>query len=147
MMGVLSHIARSILAALLFVSLAVGCSDAAGGRPRAENKSSGELRVSLGQTVMLQRERLRIKFAALVNESRCATGITCVWAGDAEIAVEVSRVNAASAVLQLHTNPRFAQRGQYQDHEIALVGLAPYPRSGAEIEPDDYVATLTVKRQ
>jgi hypothetical protein len=138
----------AILAAVILVSLVLGCSDAAGSRTRAENNEPhGELRVGFGQTVMFQRERLKIKFAALVNDSRCPTDVTCVLEGDAEIVVEARRANDESQNLRLHTNQRFAQRGQYQRYEITLVGLAPYPRSDTERESRDYVATLMVKRE
>jgi len=67
----------------------------------------------------------------------------CVWAGDATVAVRLSQPPATQAERALHTDSSGSE-AQYLSYVIKLVALAPYPRSDRQIQPDDYVATLTV---
>ena len=121
---------------------------AAQSRALAKTSSPGRaIAVRLGQTAVLTRERLRIKFNSVVGDSRCPTGVTCVWEGDAEIQLVVNRANDAASTLRLHTNQRFAQQELYQGYAITLLNLAPYPRSGTQHRPDDYIATVSVKAE
>jgi hypothetical protein len=143
----LYHLTPSAIFAALILIFSGVYGNAADARSHAEASLPGQvLTVRLGQTVVLTRERLRIKFTSVVGDSRCPTGVTCVWEGDAEILLAVNRANNAASELRLHTNQRFTQREQYQGYEIALVRLVPYPKSGTRQNLRDYVAVVSVKQ-
>jgi hypothetical protein len=130
------------------VCLLLACQgNAAGTRTQAEqNLSARIIAVKLGQTSVLEEERLRIRFIEVAGDSRCPTGVTCVWEGDAEVVLQVSRLNTPMTTFRLHTNPRFEQQGHYSPYTIALRDLAPYPRSGTSLRPREYKATLSITR-
>jgi hypothetical protein len=86
---------------------------------------------------------LRVTFEGVPSDSRCPMDAICVWAGDAVVAVRLSKSSEAQAMRELHTQPNGSE-ASYLTYTIKLVALAPYPRSGSPIRPGDYVATLAV---
>ena len=46
-----------------------------------------EFDLKLGQSAVAGDERLKINFVSVVEDSRCPEGATCIWAGNAKIAL------------------------------------------------------------
>ncbi len=88
---------------------------------------------------------LRIHFASVTSDSRCPTGTQCVWAGNAEIVLELSGDGNHAAVL--NTNPQYQQSYRTSEHVVTLKELKPYPEAGQTIALSDYVAVLTVEKK
>jgi hypothetical protein len=108
-----------------------------------------EFKIKVGQQVTFRREGLRIRFAAVENDSRCPAGLTCVWAGDAEVLLEVSMRGGGRKRLKLHTtrSRQDAEEGKYRRYRIKLMELGPYPRSDQKITAGEYTATLLVSKE
>jgi hypothetical protein len=109
-----------------------------------------EFKIKAGRAVTLRGENLRLRFAPVVNDSRCPTGVECVWAGNAEVLIEVGAGGrGAGSTLRLNTNtsPERAGEGKYRRYTVRLVGLSPYPRAGRKIRPGEYTATLLVSKE
>ena len=89
---------------------------------------------------------LKVKFSALVEDSRCPKGVDCIWEGNAKIRVELVGAGKQPASFELNTNvePKTASCAGY---EISLVKLDPYPNADARPKEKDYVATLSVRRK
>ena len=85
----------------------------------------------------------RLKFEAVNGDSRCPIDANCVWAGDATVAISLSRSGTAAETRELHTQASGSQI-VYGDYVIQLTALAPSPRSSQQIRAADYVATLVV---
>ena len=83
-----------------------------------------------------------MSFDRVASDSRCPMDAICVWAGDATVSLTVSR-DGQKVNKELHTQPNGSE-ATYSGYTIKLVGLAPYPRSDRQIQPKDYVATLSV---
>lgn len=83
------------------------------------------------------------------SDSRCAAGVTCVWAGDAVASIVVhpgclhQGCRAPSMQLALHTNlePR---SGEALGHTVHLVALLPTPEAGKPTRLSRYVAWVRV---
>ena len=107
---------------------------------RAEVGQAFDLRV--GEEATVGETGVRIRFDGVSQDSRCPTGVQCVWSGDAEVALRITTA-AGPTNLVLHTNvdPRTANAG---GHLIRLEGLRPYPAEGASIPRGEYIATLIV---
>lgn len=88
-------------------------------------------------------------FTAVPSDSRCATGVQCVWAGDAiaEIAVHPGcykeGCKAASQMLALHTNLD-PKSGTAWGHRVTLLSLLPHPVYGTPTDSSSYVAWIRV---
>jgi hypothetical protein len=102
-----------------------------------------------GREVTLKGSRLRIKFAAVDEDSRCPSDVTCVWAGNAAARLEVSTSGKDSQSLTLNTSTgsAFGMEKVYDGYKLWLVRLTPYPRSTKKIAASDYIATLVVTKE
>ena len=85
----------------------------------------------------------RLKFEKVSGDSRCPMDANCVWAGDATVAISVSRSGSAAEARELHTQANGSQIS-YGNYVIKLTALAPYPKSSQQIRAEDYVATIVV---
>jgi hypothetical protein len=106
-----------------------------------------EFKIKVGRTLTLIGETLRLRFVRVASDSRCPTGVECVWAGNAEVLIEISAGGArGKRTLSLNTNAgqERAAEGTYRRYTVKLVGLSPYPQSGRKIRPSEYTATLLV---
>jgi hypothetical protein len=105
--------------------------------------------LSGGQDGLIPSERLRIRFADVMEDSRCPTQVECFWTGQARIAVSVQPHGSGSTTVEFNTNPAPGQRvkvataGQYS---IELQSLDPYPQTPDPISLEDYRATLVVRK-
>ena len=108
-------------------------------------KLNQEFTLKVGQSASSSDSGLRITFASVKEESRCPKGVTCVWAGNAQILIEVSKDDGASAALQLNTNVN-PKSGRYSGYELSLEKLDPYPTANEQLKPSDYEATLILRK-
>jgi hypothetical protein len=90
---------------------------------------------------------LRITFEEVSEDSRCPTGVQCVWAGDAAATFTLEKPPAAAEQRALHTSGRFERQTDYDNFTVRLDDLKPYPKEGAGIAAGDYRATLVVTRR
>src|SRR3954470_13123503 len=108
-----------------------------------------EFKIKVGRTVTLRGEALRLRFAKVTSDSRCPKGVKCVWAGNAEVLIEVSAGGTRERkTLSLNTNAGQERAGeaQYGHYTVKLVGLSPYPQSTRKIKQGEYIATLLVTK-
>lgn len=127
-------------ALLAMVALAGGCASQATAAATAEYS----VRIQVGQRIDVEGGALEIVFEAVTSDSRCPKGETCVWEGDANVALVVSNGERPATRLELHTSAKGPSAAGYLDWSIRLVALEPYPVTGRTIPPADYVATLLV---
>ena len=91
-----------------------------------------------------------IRFKELISDSRCPEDVTCVWAGEAKVLVElyekgklcgeeilvISCGGQASVLLE----NLFAGAA----YKITGFNLQPYPNTSVKIKPSDYTLSLNV---
>jgi hypothetical protein len=103
-----------------------------------------ESTLSIGQTVTNSGEGLKITFLEVISDSRCPSGLTCIWAGEVVCAVRIEEGTQTSIV-------DFIQSGNTDDYSQMTYGdyqytfkVEPYPVSGQEISDKDYRLILAV---
>jgi hypothetical protein len=96
-----------------------------------------------GEVAAVENGALQIRFDAVMGDSRCPADALCVLGGDAIVRVTVLS-SRESRPYDLHTGD--LRPVSHNGLTIALVQLSPYPFSAAPIEPNDYRATLVVRR-
>ncbi|MET0647133.1 MAG: hypothetical protein ABW208_10970 [Pyrinomonadaceae bacterium] len=109
-----------------------------------------EFKVKVGRVVTLDGGSLRLRFARVTEDSRCPVDVDCVWAGNAEVLLEVSaRGGRGRKSLTLNTNAggERASEGRYGRYTIRLVDLSPQPRSKRKLPAPQYTATLLVTKE
>ncbi len=132
----------------------LGCLSAAGGSTNAGSATQvarlgRPFKLRAGQQITLRGEKLRIRFAAVEDDSRCPRDVTCIWAGNAAVRLDVSTSRRGSKSLTLNTgkNSSLASETEYQGYKLRLVELSPYPQSDKQIAAGDYIVTLLVTRE
>jgi hypothetical protein len=108
-----------------------------------------EFTLKLGQTVRVKGESLRVKFASVVEDSRCPKGEQCVRQGSAKISLEVASGEDKPVALELTTEPGAQEEAAGAAHlgySVTLVALDPYPTANRQAAPEDYRATLVVDK-
>ncbi len=86
------------------------------------------VKVPMGETVLLG--DVSIKFIKVLEDSRCPKDVTCVWAGQAKVLVEVSVSGKESKQVELLFGGK-KDNILYSSEEKVLKGIAlsPYPTS------------------
>ncbi|MCK3682492.1 hypothetical protein [Maribellus sp. YY47] len=77
-----------------------------------------------------------------VDDSRCPTGVVCVWEGEATVYMYVRLQEVNELVLSTVRQPK----DTVQNYEIELIDVSPYPDISREIEQKDYKVTLKVRK-
>jgi hypothetical protein len=111
-----------------------------------EARLDQEFEIKLGQEVWIKREGLKISFSNVTEDSRCPTGVDCIWAGNGKVMLKLSKARKRAAWMNLNTGVD-PKQDDYRGYEIKLVSLNPYPKKDTKIKKRDYVATLVVSRR
>ena len=59
-----------------------------------------EFSVKVGTPVAIQGEQLELRMESVGPDSRCPVNVTCVWEGDAQVTIALSRQAQASARME-----------------------------------------------
>lgn len=127
---------------------AIGCGSTGGGpfggTSPEPSISRRELFVSVGREIAVPETDLRIAFREVAEDSRCPIGVECVWEGNGEVVLALSRSGGTSGVVTLNTatEPRSTA---FDGFEIRLLELVPYPVYGESIERGAYIVRIEVR--
>jgi hypothetical protein len=97
----------------------------------------------VGEFVIIE-ENLRIGLDGIPLDSRCPEGAFCIWEGDAVAKIWADQPLRNTVTVDLHTHHGFQWQFTYGNYRITLIGVAPYPKIGERIDPNDYVASILV---
>lgn len=99
-----------------------------------------------GQSATVSGAELTVGFEGVSEDSRCPTGVQCVWEGDASVEVTLLKPPAEKATRVLHTSAREPREATYQGLKVRLKDLTPQPKEGAPVAAQEYRVTLVVER-
>jgi hypothetical protein len=102
-----------------------------------------EFALAVGDSVEVSGTGLRLRFDRVLSDSRCPAGVLCITAGDATVAVTVTRQGRPNEAVSLRTRAE-ESRAVVGDWALSLTKLDPYPFSDRPISPGDYKATFRV---
>lgn len=97
-----------------------------------------------GETKPVTGSALRVRFDAVLGDSRCPADALCIQGGDAIVRITVLPAGTTGATYDLHTGDMQPVRAN--NVTIALVQLSPYPFVSNPIDPRSYRATLRLTR-
>jgi hypothetical protein len=126
-----------IAIACLTLLLASGCAALPNGATPAADGSTVSL--GLGQSTLLADNSL-LTYTRLVNDSRCAPDVQCVWEGDAEIALQWRAAGGDTQDLRLHTSGKAgAASARAGGRSITLTALERgiAPKASLRIDRND----------
>jgi hypothetical protein len=102
--------------------------------------------LAVGQSASIDGEDLAIRFIDVIADSRCPSGVVCIWQGEVACLVEITYSGTGQQkVLNypgLTQEPSEAQFGSYQ----FTFSVDPYPEAGKEIQKSEYRLNLLVAK-
>jgi hypothetical protein len=131
------------LALVSLVLLLVGC--AGGGEPITASLGQ-EFTLAIGQMAEITGENLTVRFLEVVEDSRCARDVYCVWAGRVSAVIEIK--DDDSPYKMVLTEPGLTDapsRETYQEYSLSF-HVMPYPEAGKKIAQEEYRLLLVVTR-
>ena len=137
---------------VLLAAAMMGCDPGEAARADAPEFNLNEpFTLGGGQDGLIAGESLRLRFADVLEDSRCPTQVECYWTGQARIAVSVFPPGSGPTSVQFNTNPAPGQTvmvAPVGDYSIELQSLDPYPQTLDHPIPfGEYRATLVVRRR
>src|SRR5687767_3708482 len=122
----------SLLVVVLAAAL-VGCQPGQGTEENPAQFNLDEVfTLGGGQEATINGENLRLRFEAVLEDSRCPTQVNCVWTGQARIAVAAQVGEEEPVTVEFNTNPapdQNVQTAEVGGYTIELQGLEPYPQT------------------
>ena len=112
---------------------------------RQEARLDANIELGAGRSAVISDEKLTVTFERVTEDSRCPTGVQCVWAGDAVVRLAVTGPKGEPGTVDLHTQ-QTGREATFQGFKIRLVTLVPATTAGARIPADRYIATLVISR-
>jgi len=99
--------------------------------------------LGIGQTALISTENLTVKLLNL-SDSRCPSGVQCIWAGEVSATVRIAKDGRELATLNLTAGvvPKFTN-----GYAVTLNSVEPYPKSTQRILPSQYAATFTITKE
>ncbi|OCC25077.1 hypothetical protein MB02_04750 [Croceicoccus estronivorus] len=114
---------------LALTSLATSCT--ANPPVKAPIPENGVVQARIGQTVYIDGPHLTP--LAVIEDSRCPTGVQCVWAGQVKVRVKIDLGPGSQLRELVLGDPQ-----QIADGSIELVEVTPAMHAKAAIPPGDY---------
>lgn len=100
-----------------------------------------EFEMTLGEEVRIGREGIQVEFVDVLEDSRCPSDVTCVWAGNGKVQIRFDRNN-----IQLNTYLE-PQEVSIENVNIQLVSLEPYPEEPRQFEKEEYKVRLLITKE
>jgi len=116
-----------------------------GGLVQTNAQRAQTVKVMVGKQAKASRSQVTVKFVSLVEDSRCAEGTNCVWAGNATIKVSIRRGSDPAETFEMNTNEG-AKGAAYGPYAINLISLTPVPKANVRINRNAYTATFSISR-
>lgn len=109
--------------------------------------------LGVGESVTLKPDNVQVGFDTVISDSRCPIGVICIWEGEAQIKIQLSKQGSAplSATLTIrgYVTAKDTCCHKYIDingYRIKLMQLDPYPTHPVPNDYTNYRATLLVTR-
>lgn len=111
----------------------------------AEATLGQEFKLRPGEKASISGEKVVVAFLSVSEDSRCPKGEQCIVAGKARVVLEVSIGASAAQSFELATAGG-SEEMDLGGFQFKLIALEPYPVSGRQIRPEEYLASLSVQR-
>lgn len=140
----------------LFLTGCMTSADPGAGTATPRAQLAEEFTVALGDSIPLDGTPYSVVFEKVLEDSRCPSGTTCVWEGNARIEIMLREFDSNKATggkltvevldlpVVLNTSPKFPTTKNGSGILVELRRLEPAPR--ADTPTKDYVATLFARK-
>lgn len=100
--------------------------------------AQNEIKITPKKCIPKKGFHLRLK--AVIDDSRCPEGVTCIWAGEVSATIEVYKDKKLVEEKDITFNATNRLENikwfeKYLSKKIKGIGLMPYPKDGVTIKP------------
>jgi hypothetical protein len=106
---------------------------------------SGQLTIPFGKQRIQRRANLRVKFLAVVEDSRCPKGVNCIWAGSVTVRLRVMLPGKPPKIIELSTLDG-RETFEYEGFLLKLLRVSPYPEANETIRESSYRVELEISK-
>ena len=125
--------------------LLAGCINTFRTGPVPGTDGDQQIEIPIGETRLLDEERLAVTFGRVMEDSRCPVGVQCITAGNAMVGLVLQERGEATRPVRLNTHqePRTVS---HEGYVISVVDLRPWPTTDGAASEDSYVVRLHIVR-
>lgn len=108
--------------------------------------SATQFQLKVNQSFLLESGGIKIKFLNVTSDSRCPSGVTCIWQGEVVVLVNILKNNQDGGNFNLtsNTGQKDTTVQIAKGYFLHVVNVEPYPLSGKKISVSDYLATFLI---
>lgn len=132
-----------VVFALIFVACGQSANPMDGALPQQIVSLDASITLAVGEAAMVEGTPLTIRFVEVTEDSRCPTGVDCVWEGVAVTLLEVSD-GTDQHTITLQARAGMRQSTGVAGYSVDIRSLAPYPEYLETIDTDEYRLTLKI---
>ena len=99
--------------------------------------------LSTGEMVQVEGGMGYIKFIKVLQDSRCPVNVTCVWAGNVKIELEIMGSDRKKFSISLNTGIE-PNTVSLQGYVLQLISILPLKVEGVSISPEQYQVKLRI---
>jgi len=104
-----------------------------------------EFSISPGHSIIVNGEDFKMKFADVIGDSRCPSGVTCIWAGQVSCILEITQNKQTTQTVITASGATDYITTEYQSYSFKFQ-VDPYPQYGKTINKGDYRLIMTITR-
>jgi hypothetical protein len=105
-----------------------------------------EFSLRIGESASIKGEELQVRFLEVTEDSRCPTGVVCIWEGRVSGLLEIAyRESLHRAELTEPGLTSWPPEYPFNEYKIAY-HVEPYPQAGIEIAVEDYRLVLRISK-
>jgi len=105
-----------------------------------------EFSLRIGESASIRGEELQVRFLEVTEDSRCPTGVVCIWEGRVSCLVEITyRESLHQVELTEPGLTSWPPENNFNEYKIAY-HIEPYPQAGTEIAIEEYRLDLRISK-
>ncbi|MFC1864286.1 hypothetical protein ACFLYG_00445 [Chloroflexota bacterium] len=105
-----------------------------------------EFSLRIGESASIRGEELQVRFLEVTEDSRCPTGVVCIWEGRVSGLLEITyRESLHRVELTEPGLTSWPPGNSFKEYMIAY-HVEPYPQAGTEIAAEDYRLFLRISK-
>lgn len=107
-----------------------------------------QFQLKVAQSFLLESDGIKITFLNIASDSRCPSGVTCIWQGESISLVNVvkNNQNVGNFNLTSMAGQKNAVVQVANGYFMHVVNVEPYPLSGKKIPSSDYLVTFLITK-
>lgn len=144
-----------LIGLILIIAFAVGCTESDNDPIVTDNNESTtssdlgkQFYIRVGQTESVEPGNIKVKLIKVTDDSRCPSDVTCIWAGEVKVVLDVliNDQDLGETTLTLGASNDDKNVKNIGGYFVKVLAVNPYPVSTRQLEQADYIVTLLISK-